>query len=185
MKQLWEFRCCKHCNMKQMGQMGQMGADGCRWHHQQLLSSTGGSHWPYMVNILQSYLLSESAEGQVTLPVCSTLNNLHFNKVTFTTVLPFCSDTSLPVLLSAIVTLFCTDPPLCYIWLTIPSKYTHAHLAEAGLHHFVGRATVWALKGGSELLGRERMKEGPAPSSRVSTKRPLPQEVCVPLHMAF
>lgn len=144
-----------------------------------------------MVNILQSYLLSDSAERQVTLPVCSTLNNLHFNKVTFTTVLPFCSDTSLPVLLSAIVTLFCTDPlsppppPRCYIRLTIPSKYTHAHLAEAGLHHFVGRATVWALKGGSELLGRERMKEGPAPSSRVSTKWPLPQEVCVPLHMAF
>lgn len=80
-----------------------------------------------MVNILQSYLLSESAEGQVTLPVCSTLNNLHFNKVTFTTVLPFCSDTSLPVLLSAIVTLFCTDPPS----VTLDSRYspnTHTHI---------------------------------------------------------
>lgn len=138
MKQLWEFGCCKHRNMKQMGQMG---ADD-------IVSSCcvlQVAHIDLIWSTSFSYLLSASAEGQVTLPVCSTLNNLHFNKVTFMTVLPFCSDTSLPVLLSAIVTLFSTDPlspSLCYIRLTIPSKYTHAHLAEAGLHHFVGRVTV-------------------------------------------
>lgn len=88
---------------------------------QQLLCSTGGWHWPYMGNILPSYLLSDSAEGQVTFPVGSTWNNPHSNKVTFTKVLPFCSYTSLPVLLSPIVTLRCTSG---YIRLLITSKYT-------------------------------------------------------------
>lgn len=121
MKQLWEFRCCKHCNMKQMGQMSADDSGCCvlQVARIDLIWSTSFS-----------YLLSDSAEGQVTLPVCSTLNNQHFNKVTFTTVLPFCSDTSLPVLLSSIVTLFCTDllPPPS---LTLDSRYppnTHAHI---------------------------------------------------------